>query len=647
MNNYLERLSEKARDLTHSPGVYLMKNKQNEIIYIGKAKNLKNRVSQYFQPNNPSHTEKVRRMVEQVFDFDYIMVDSEFEALVLECSLIKQNSPKYNILLKDDKGYHYIQVTKEPFPRISAVKQTGSEPADYLGPYTSSYSVTQTVDEVNRIFSLPTCGKKFPQEFGKGRPCLNFHIKLCAGLCRGKISKEEYSDVISQALAYIKKGGNSLIERLQKQMDQAAENLEFEKAAKLRDRIQAIRKIGDTQKVYMINSENQDVIAFARNQSNAAVAILKFRDYKLSDKEDYLFYDVDDLLTLRQEFLNQYYLQNVDIPRQIMVDEEFEGRELLQDYLTEKQGKKVTVHIPVRGDHKKIVEMAFSNASEKLSKTVSRTGREVAALDELAKLLGLPKTPAYIEAYDISNLGESDKVAGMVVFENGRPLKKAYKKFKIREVEGQDDYSSMREVITRRLQHYVEAQEKASAPTETEITDTSIVTPEEIPTGETATAEDRGKEVSEGFARLPDLILLDGGKGHVSAILPVIDYFGLDIPVFGMVKDSKHRTRAIAKDGGEIAIAGYKSAFRFVTNVQDEVHRFSINYQRASHKKTTFELTLTRVDGVGPKKAAAILKAFKTKAELREATPEQLRQVAKISLETAQELYHFIQEIPL
>ncbi len=620
MNKYLERLSEKARNLTHLPGVYLMKNRQNEIIYIGKAKNLKNRVSQYFQPNNPSHTEKVKRMVEQVYDFDYIVVDSEFEALVLECSLIKQNTPKYNILLKDDKGYHYIQVTREDFPRISAAKQISDDQADYLGPYTSSYSVTQTVDEVNRLFGLPTCNKKFPQDFRKGRPCLNYHIKQCMGLCRGRISREEYQDTVNQALSYIKKGGNSLIERLQAQMEQAAENLEFEKAAKLRDRIQAIRKIADTQKVYMINTENQDVIAFARNTGNAAVAILKFRNFKLADKEDYVFYDIDDLGSLRTEFLNQYYLQNADIPRQIVVDEEFEGQQLLQDYLSEKLGRKVNLHIPARGEYKKMVEMAFSNASEKLSKTVSRTGREVAALDELTKLLGLPKTPLYIEAYDISNLGDSDKVGGMVVFENGRPLKKAYKKFKIREVEGQDDYSSMREVITRRLTHYVEDSRKAA---------------------------DTGEGLNEGFCRLPDLILLDGGKGHVAAILPVIEQFGLKIPVFGMVKDSKHRTRAIARDGGEISISGCKSAFAFVTGVQDEVHRYAINYQRSSHKKTSFEVTLTRVNGVGPKKAAAILKAYKTKAELREATPEQLRQTAKISEETAKELWNFIQEIPL
>lgn len=610
MNPNLERLSAKARNCTDMPGVYLMKNQKGEVIYVGKAKVLKNRVSQYFQPNNPSHTDKVRRMVEQVEDFDYILVDSEFEALVLECSLIKQYSPKYNILLKDDKGYHYIRVSKEPFPRVSAMKMLLDDQAEYLGPYISSYAVTETVDAVNKAFRLPTCARKFPQDFRKGRPCLNYHIKQCMGLCRGRISQEEYREILNQALSYIKKGSGNLIERLEQQMEEAAERLDFEKAARLRDRIAAIKKISDTQKVYMIQNESQDVLAFARNGQNAAVSILKFRNYRLSDKEDHVFSDVDDLSALRTDFLNQYYLSASDLPQQIELDADFSGRELLESYLREKKGKKVQIRIPQRGDPRKMVEMAFQNASERLSKKVERTGHEVAALDELTKLLGLPKTPEYIEAYDISNLGESDKVGGMVVFENGRPLKKAYRKFQIKDVEGQDDYSSMREVLKRRLNRYFQE-----------------------------------KESGEGFGRLPDLILLDGGKGHVAAIRPILEKLGLEIPVYGMVKDSRHRTRAIAEDGGEIAIAGNRSAFRFVTNVQDEVHRYAINYQKTVHKKSTFELTLTRVEGIGPKKAAALLKEFKTKAELQKATPEMLRQAAKLSEKTAKELYDFIQEL--
>ena len=607
MNQLLEKLRKKALNLTHDPGVYLMKNSRGEIIYIGKAKNLKNRVSQYFQPNNPSHTEKVRRMVEQVADFDYIVVGSEFEALVLECSLIKQNNPKYNILLKDDKGYHYIRIERGSFPKISAQKQMINDDADYLGPYTSSFSVTQTVDEVNKIFGLPTCNRKFPEDFKKARPCLNYHIKQCMGVCRGRISEEEYAQTFKEALAYIKKGGGSLLERLTRQMEEAAEALDFERAAKLRDRIQAIRRIADTQKVYLINTENQDIIAFAQNQTHAAVAVLKFRNYRLSDKEDYFFPDVYDIETVRQSFLSQYYMMTADIPPRIVVDEPFEDAELLAEHLKTANGRKVTFVFPQKGDQKKMVDMAFANASERLSKYVSRTGREVAALNALAKLLGLKKPPVYIEAYDISNLGESSKVGGMVVFENGRPLKKAYKKFRIRQIEGQDDYASMQEVITRRLSHY-----------------------------------EQEKDTGEGFGRLPDLILLDGGKGHVAAILPIIQASGLDIPVFGMVKDNKHRTRAIAKDGGEIAISANRAAFSFVTTIQDEVHRYAIRYQKQVHTKSSLEITLTRVKGIGDKKAAQILSRFRTRAELLEATPEQLAQAAKLKPETAQEIYLFL-----
>lgn len=610
MNIYLDKLGEKARNLTHMPGVYLMKNINNEIIYIGKAKNLKNRVSSYFQLNNPSHNDKVKRMVEQVHDFDYIVVDSEFEALVLECSLIKQNNPKYNILLKDDKGYHYIKITKGDYPKITSEKQMLNDNADYIGPYTSSFSVTQTVDEVNKIFKLPTCNKKFPQDIKKTRPCLNYYIKQCMGVCRGKINKNDYNEIISQAISYIKSGSSSIVTRLTSQMEKASEDLDFEKAADLRDRIQAIKKISETQKVYMVSQPNQDVIAFSQNLTNAVVTILKFRNEQLVDKEDYSFDDIYDLAQTRQEFLNQYYLSTQDIPKQIIIDEEYDGIDLLSDYLSDKQGVKIQIKVPLIGDQKKLIEMARNNASEKLSKIAQRTGREVTALAELSKILGLSKTPEYIEAYDISNIGESSIVAGMVVFLNGRPYKKAYKKFKISEEYGQDDYRSMREVITRRFKHYFEE-----------------------------------KDTNEGFGRLPDLILLDGGKGHVGAVKPILEEMGLTIPLFGMVKDSKHRTRAIAADGGEISISGYKSAFSFVTNIQDEVHRFSINYQKKVHKKSSFEITLTRVDGIGEKKATALLKAFKTKKELKNASIEDLRKVAKINEKIATELYDFIQAL--
>lgn len=608
-NKNLDRLSKKARNLTDSPGIYIMKNEKAEIIYIGKAKVLKNRVSSYFQPNNPSHTEKVKQMVNNVFDFDYIVCDSEFEALVLECSLIKQNSPKYNILLKDDKGYHYIKITKEDFPKITAQKQIVDTAANYIGPYTSSYAVTQTIDEVNRIFLLPTCNRKFPGDIKKTRPCLNFHIKQCMGVCRGKISKDEYNEILNEAISYIKKGATSIVARLTTQMQKASDDLDFEKAAKLRDRILAIKKISENQKVYMINQPDQDVVAFSQNIKTAAVAVLKFRNGQLVGKEDYVFTDIDNLEKTRNDFLKQFYLSTTDIPKQIIIDEECEEMDFLQEALSKMQGKKISIKVPQIGDQKKLVLMAKKNSDEKLSKRVERTGREVSALNELRKLLGLEKTPEYIEAYDISNMGSSAMVAGMVVFYNGRPLKSAYKKFKISEDYGQDDYRAMSEVITRRFNNYFEQKALGN---------------------------------DTGFGKLPDLILLDGGQGHVNTILPILNNFNLQIPLFGMVKDNKHRTRAIAANGGEIEINSNKPTFNFVTNVQDEVHRFSINYQKKVHKKNTFEITLMRVDGIGEKKAQAILKAFKTKKELSLATVEQLKTVAKISDKTAQELYDFI-----
>lgn len=605
----MDRLADKAHGLAHLPGVYLMKNKQNEIIYVGKAKNLKNRVSSYFQLNNPSHNEKVKKMVSHVFDFDYIVVDSEFEALVLECSLIKLHSPKYNILLKDDKGYHYIKITREDFPRFSAVHSGDDLNADMLGPYVSSFSVTQTVDEVNRIFRFPTCSKKFPQDIRKSRPCLNYHINLCMGVCRGKITKDEYGALVAEAVSYIKKDGGNIVERLTEQMNAAAEALDFEKAARLRDRIQAIGKITDSQKVVMIGEDNQDVIAFARVGTIAQASILRFRSARLIDKRDYSLYDVYDVNQARQELLEQYYVEEGDIPKRILIDEDFDGRELLEQYLTQKENRRIYISVPQKGESRKIVEMAYKNASEQLSKLVSRTGYEVSALDDLTKLLGLEKTPEYIEAYDISNMGESNMVGGMVVFSNGRPLKKAYRKFKIKDVSGQDDYSSMREVLRRRFENYFEE-----------------------------------KDSGEGFGRLPDLILLDGGKGHVAAVEPMLREMGISVPIFGMVKDSKHRTRAIAENGGEIAISGSKSAFNFVTNIQDEVHRYAINYQKAVHKKTGLEITLTRVKGIGEKKATAIIKKFKTKEALKNATVEEIMKTAGVNRNVAEELCNFIRE---
>lgn len=607
MDEKRKALRARAMALPAAPGVYLMKNASNEIIYIGKAKALKNRVSQYFgSPKN--HPPKVRKMVSQVDHFDYILTDSEFEALVLECSLIKQHTPKYNILLKDDKGYHYIKVTPKPYRRIFEAKQKLNDGAEYIGPYTSSFSVKQSVDEARKIFKLPTCSRKFPQEIGKGRPCLNYFIKQCCAPCRGKLSEEEYEGYVDEALEFLKGGSVASVKDMTQQMNEAAENLEFERAARIRNRISAVKRITAKQKVVATKVREQDVVAMAQAAGAAAhacVVVFRFSGGRLCDQEEFMLGEIADGKTTRAEFLQQYYAQRT-VPPQVTLDGEVEGKEALRQWLSEKAGRSVKLTVPQKGEQAHLVDMCRKNASEKLAQQAGRTGREMGALDELGRLLGLAQPPEYIEAYDISNLAGSGNVAGMVAFENGRPLKSAYRKFKIKGFEGQDDYASMQEVISRRLQEY---QEK--------------------------------KDTGEGFGRLPDLILLDGGKGHVAAVRPVLEAFGLQIPLFGMVKDDKHRTRAIARDGGEIAINSSRQAFTLVSQIQDEVHRFAIGYHRQTRKRTALSSSLTSIPGIGPSRAKALLKSFKTIKNIAQAELKELEQAPSMNQPAAQAVYDY------
>ena len=599
----IEELKQKALSLTLQPGVYLMKDKQGQIIYVGKAKALKNRVVSYFRENS-SHTEKVRRMVANVWDFDYIVTASEFEALVLECSLIKLHSPKYNILLKDDKGYHYIHITGGDYPRIQAAKQKDGD-GTYLGPFVSSFIVKQSVDEANRIFCLPSCSKRFPQEFKKARPCLNFHIHRCFGLCQGKMSREEYQKLIAEAVDYIRHGSAASVDDLQKQMEQAAEDLDFERAARLRDRIRAIQKITATQQVLLDEDKNLDVIAFAQNHLVVCAVVIQYREGRLMDKLTYFFEESSaDLTELRGEFLNQYYAAARDIARVILLDGQPEDPELFAEFARSRAGHAVSVVVPQKGDRRKLVEMAHNNALEQLSDRVQRTGREVAALEQLGSLLGMPSPPLYIEAYDISNWGETGRVGGMIVFENGRPLKSDYKRFSIKEVAGQDDFASMAEVLRRRMRRYLDG--------------------------------------DPAFSRLPDLILLDGGKGQLSAVQKVFAELGVQVPLYGMVKDSRHRTRALVGEGGEIALSAVKSAFTLVTAIQDEVHRFAIAYQRTLHKKVNYDSDLKKLPGIGDVKAKAILREFRTKKRILAASPAELGEVAKLPPEKAEALWEGI-----
>lgn len=600
MNQKLNELKQKANRLPLDPGVYIMKNKSGEIIYIGKAKALKNRVTQYFGAGN-NHTEKVRKMVENVNDFEYIVCDSEFEALILENSLIKQNQPKYNILLKDDKGYTYIKITKEKWPRIESVKMLDNS-GEFIGPYNSGFIVKETVDEARKIFKLPSCNRSFDKP---SRPCLNFHIGICSAPCRCKISIDDYLESIEAAKEFIKNGDSDKlsVDTLKKKMEIAAENLQFETAAKLRDRINAINKIKEKQKVVSISYKAQDVISAAIIGETACVAVFTYRNHKLSDKKHYFIDGFSDKKAVYSEFLQQYYINKTDIPSRILIDVE-DDFSLTERWLSEKSGRKVEFINPKQGEMLKTLNMCLNNAAENLAEKTERTGKEMSALNEIASLLGLKVPPRYIEAYDISNTSGSDNVAGMVVFKDARPLKSAYKRFKIKGFIGQDDYRSMAEVLDRRFNEYIKGED-------------------------------------EGFKTLPDLILLDGAKGQINAVLPVLKKYGLEIKIFGMVKDSKHRTRAIATTGGDISIRSNRRCFTLITNIQDEVHRFAISYHKSLHSKNALKSELTEIVGVGKATAEKLLKHFGSMKKIKTATITDLCEVKGLNKTTAENIFNY------
>ena len=602
MNPKLTELRKKAMALPLLPGVYIMHDKSNAIIYIGKAKALKNRVSQYFGSQN-NHAEKVRRMVDNVDWFEYIITDSEFEALILECSLIKQHTPKYNILLKDDKGYSYIRVSPGDWQKLSYVLQKKDDGATYIGPYKSSYYVKSAVEEANKIFMLPTCSRRFPQDFGKARPCLNYHIKQCMAPCTGKVKLADYQESVSQALDFLKGGSGNSIRQLTAQMEEAAENLEFERAARLRDKINAVRRMGDKQKVVANKVLDEDIIAGFSDEGKTCFQVFRFEGGRLFDRESFIV-DSGDADT--EEFLLRYYTLRSDIPKQIALDTAPESLDDIGRWLSEKRGNKVTLTVPQRGEQAQLVSMCRSNAAEALAQQKGATVREYSVLGELQEVLGLDKLPEYIESYDISNLAGTKNVAGMIVYKNGKPLKSAYRKFKIKGFDGQDDYGSMREVLTRRFEEYQKAE-----------------------------------PADEGFGRLPDLILLDGGRGQVRVVREVLQDMGLDVPLFGLVKDDKHRTRAVTDEGHEISISARRQLFAFLSKMQDEVHRFAIGYHHSRRSKNTFRSSLTEIDGVGTVRAKALLKYFRTIDNISKADQEELEAAPKMTKDSARAVFRY------
>ncbi len=604
MNPKMSELRKKAMALPLLPGVYIMHGKDGGIIYIGKAKALKNRVSQYFGSQN-NHPEKVRRMVDNVDDFEYIITDSEFEALILECSLIKQHTPKYNILLKDDKGYSYIRVGEGDWGKLSYVLQKADDGATYIGPYKSSYYVKSAVEEANKIFMLPTCNRQFPRDFRKGRPCLNYHIRQCMAPCTGRVKLKDYRESLEQALDFLKGGSSNSVKQLTAQMEEAAENLEFERAARIRDKIAAVKRMGDKQKVVLSKVLDEDVIASFSNDGKTCFQVFRFEGGRLFDRESFIF-DSGDSESDTEEFLISYYTLRTEIPKNIALHSGFDGMEDVQRWLSEKRGSKVNLTVPQRGEQAQLCAMCRSNAAEALAQQKGATAREYNVLEELRQTLGLEKLPEYIECYDISNLAGTENVAGMVVYKNGKPLKSAYKKFKIKGFEGQDDYASMAETLQRRFEEYYNA-EKAD----------------------------------EGFGKLPDLILLDGGSGQVSAVREIFEKMDIDVPLFGLVKDDKHRTRAVTGVGGEIALSSKRQLFAFLSKMQDEVHRFAIGYHHTRRKNAVFRSSLTQIEGVGEVRAKALLKYFRTIDNISKADLEELEAAPKMTRDSALAVYRY------
>ena len=585
-----DELKEKALSLPLEPGVYLMQDKSGTIIYVGKAKKLKNRVSQYFQ-NTASHTPKTRRMVSQIDHFDVIVAASEFEALVLECSLIKRHMPKYNILLKDDKGYPYLRVDlREEYPVIELVSKVVDDGASYFGPYGGRYVTQNVIDTLRLTLKLPGCGKKFPRDLGKERPCLNYHMNNCDGWCQLSRSPAEYHQRVEQAVWMLQGKYREVADLLRTRMEQAAEELDFEQAAALRDRLLAVESLGHRQLVTAGTMANTDVIGYYQSEAKACFAVLHYVDGNLLDKDYEILGVADRKEDAVSALVKQYYLARGAAPREILLPCEMEDAELFAQLLQQNLGKKVRIWMPQRGNGVRLVELACKNAREEAERVTTRAERAAGVLNLLQSMLSLPNPPSRLESYDISNTAGTDIVASMVVFVDGRASKKDYKRFKIEGLTDQDDYASMRQVLHRRFAHY--------------------------------------QNGDAGFDVMPDALLIDGGVEHANIVVDELDKMGIHVPTFGMVKDNRHRTRAlVTPDGHEISISTNPAVFAFIGTIQEEVHRFAIQYHRLLRSKRMQASQLEKIEGVGPKRRELLLKKFKSVSGIRNAELSQLREI--------------------
>ncbi len=616
----LLKIKEKLKTLPMSPGVYLMKNEDGDIIYVGKSKVLKNRVSSYFI-NSKGHSVKTLRLVENIYDFDYMLTDSEVEALILECNLIKKYKPKYNILLKDDKQYPYIKITvKEPFPRIFITRRVEKDGSRYFGPYMSSSSTKDTLEIIKKIFKIRTCNKVLPRDIGKDRPCLYYHIGQCSAPCDGKISAEEYSEMFNKISSVLSGNYSVLRDELTEKMLKASDKLEFEKAARYRDSIAHLKALDEKQKIVSTNEDNRDIIGFFSDGTDCCVQVFYMRGGKMLGSEKYVFENFEDSQTeLISSFIKQFYFSATSIPKEILIPAEIEDRDEISDWLSEKCGHKINVHMPVRGAKARTVEMVNKNAEESLKlhkfKRDKQQTDQNAVLKELMSLLDLDDVPFRIESYDISNISGAQSVGVCVVYNNAHPQKSAYRKFNIKTVEGADDYESTREVIYRRITRAYK---------------------EEDAVNEGSLEPSKAK-----FLPLPDLILLDGGKGHVSAIRELFETMGEDIPVYGMVKDDKHRTRALTDINNEFDIDKDGALFKFLTAMQEEVHRFAITAFRKKHVKAGLKSELDDIKGIGPSNRSKLLLHFSSINKIKSASIEELEKaVNKRAARNVYDYYH-------
>ncbi|MBE5969860.1 MAG: excinuclease ABC subunit UvrC [Lachnospiraceae bacterium] len=604
-------IEDELKKLPASPGVYLMHDKTDEIIYVGKAISLKNRVRQYFQTRKRSP--KIEQMIKNIAYFEYIVTDSEMEALILECNLIKEHRPKYNTMLMDDKTYPYLKVTvNEPYPRVLLTRRLKRDKAKYFGPYTSVESVKDTLELLTKIFKIRTCSKKFPRDLKKERPCLNYDIKRCDAPCQGYISEEDYNKKIEKIIAFLNGYYDDIIKELERTMKRQSAELEFEEAAKTRDLLSSVKFVAQKQKMSYGERENRDVIACAKENKDAVVQVFFIRDGKLMGRDHFYINVMGDETEseIIGSFIKQYYAGTPFIPKQLLLQTEIEDMDLIANWLSDRLGQKVSIVVPKRGDKEKMIELAEKNAKLVLEKDKEKIKKEqqktIGAVKEIVEILGIEKADR-IESYDISNIAGFDSVGSMVVYEKGKPKKNDYRKFKIKWVEGPNDYASLAEVLRRRFTH-------------------------------------ESKKANDSFNKLPDLIMMDGGKGQVSVAKEVFEELGLNIDVCGMVKDDNHNTRGLYYEGKEVPISRFSEAFKLITRIQDETHRFAIEYHRAIHGKNQLKSVLDDIEGVGPTRRRALMKYFKTIEAIKEATAEEITKAPSMNEKVAKSIYDFFHE---